>query len=106
MKFRLGLLLAFLLACPGVWAIIAWSLADMNNNGRSLAEMVGVYKSSIPFFAGTMKQTIIMLIGLCILSVALSLYLKPEGTGWQKGVRIFVLCVGLFTGAMLCFAMM
>jgi hypothetical protein len=106
MKFKLGLLVAFLLACPGVWAIIAWSLADMNNKGRSLTEMPEVYKASFPLFAGTMKQTIVILIGLCVASVALSLYLKPNATAWQKGIRIFVLCAGLFTAALLCFALM
>lgn len=106
MKFKAGLLLALLLACPGLWAIITWSIADMNTNGKSSAERLDVYKASFPLFTGTMKQTILLLIGLCALSVALSLYLKPNGSGWQKGIRIFVLCVGLLTGAMLCFALM
>jgi hypothetical protein len=106
MKFKWGLLLALLLAVPGVWAIIAWSIADMNNNGKSPAQMLPLYKESFPLFAGTMKQTIVLLIGLCILSVALSLYLKSNGPGWQNAIRILVLCAGLFTGAMLCFALM
>lgn len=106
MKFKAGLLLALLLAAPGLWAIIAWSIADNNNTSKDLEERLAAYKASFPLFAGTMKQTIVLLVGLCILSVALSLNLKHNGSGWQKGIRVFVLCVGLLTGAMLCFALM
>lgn len=106
MKFKLGLTLAFILACPGAWAVIAWTLADVETNGKSMGDMIAIYRKSFPLFAGAMKTTIICLAVLSFISVALCLYLNPGESRRRKTVRLIVLCIGLFSGALLCFALM
>lgn len=101
MRFRIGLVFAFLLTLPGIFVIMMWALADKKGRNKSFGEILDMYASQFPDFTMQLKAIMLFLAGACILSIITVLYIGPGQNPLQKRLRLFVGALAALTAILL-----
>jgi hypothetical protein len=106
MKFTKRLFFAVFCFLPGLYAVIAWTINDLENNYQNWADEEKGMNRVVPFFGHSIKTKMHILLLLSTLGTVIVVTLPRGETKAQRKIRTLVLVTGILLTIVLCFAFM